>query len=515
MVSGMAESSKKLRAPTPQSQGVKPAYRRYGNKGFEQSPVAHLRELLGTKELDGKKKFKIAVNGILDLHLFLASATVEYEKEDLGLFIKSITLENIRGFKKLNFSLDRGKDSYPGWTVFTGDNGSGKSTLLKAIAVGLVGKETARSLQPSFHHWIREEAHRGAIELDLLRLSQDDSFVSKGATAVQSFPARVLFTNGSKEPTIENVIPKGKPKTYQTPERSIWSHAQGGWFSCGYGPFRRVFGASPDAMRQMVAPSTERFVTMFQEAASLGEVDQWLRDLHHKSLEKKEEETQKLEILLRILRDELMPNHITIDRVDSDGLWLRDRTGLTLAWSEMSDGYRSALALLADILRHLMKAYGVDGLVEQDEEGRTVVKRSGVVLIDEIDAHLHPEWQREIGFWLKRHFPKIQFLVTTHSPIICQAADENGLFHLPGPGSDRKPRALTKEEYWKVIASRPDTILRTPAFGMENTRSPRAVAARSEYSKLMAKKRAGGVLSAGETKRKKQVEMFALQSEDL
>jgi predicted ATPase len=54
--------------------------------------------------------------------------------------------------------------------------------------------------------------------------------------------------------------------------------------------------------------------------------------------------------------------------------------------------------------------------------------RSGVELIDEVDAHLHPEWQREVGFWLKRHFPKIQFLVTTHSPSICQAAAPNGLF---------------------------------------------------------------------------------------
>jgi len=83
-----------------------------------------------------------------------------------------------------------------------------------------------------------------------------------------------------------------------------------------------------------------------------------------------------------------------------------------------------------------------------------------VVLIDEIDAHLHPEWQREIGFWLRRHFPNIQFFVTTHSPIICQAADPNGLFVLPEPGSEQEPHALSDEDYRKIIASRPDTILR-------------------------------------------------------
>jgi predicted ATP-binding protein involved in virulence len=237
----------------------------------------------------------------------------------------------------------------------------------------------------------------------------------------------------------------------------------------------------------MVGHTTERFVTMFQEAASLYEVDQWLRTLNHKSLEGKAEETEQLKILLEIMSDDLMPNQITVDRVDSDGLWLRDRNGLTLAWSEMSDGYRSALALLTDILRHLISTYGLDGLIERDLDNRIVITKSGVVLIDEIDAHLHPEWQRDMGFWLKRHFPNIQFLVTTHSPLICQAADPNGLFVLPEPGSDHQPKALLEEEYNTVIASRPDTILLTAAFGLQNTRSSRAVEARREYAKLQGK----------------------------
>lgn len=234
----------------------------------------------------------------------------------------------------------------------------------------------------------------------------------------------------------------------------------------------------------MVGPTTERFVTMFQEAASLFEVDQWLRNLSHKKLEGKLAESEHLDLLLKILRDDLMPNQITIDRVDSDGLWLKDRNGLQLAWSEMSDGYRAALALLADILRHLINAYGIDGLAQRGEDGKLRIVRSGVVMIDEIDAHLHPEWQREIGFWLKGHFPNIQFLVTTHSPIICQAADENGLFVLPEPGSTTAPRPLTDEEYKKVIASRPDTILLTAAFGLQNTRSPRTVEARADIASI-------------------------------
>ncbi|MHB8521009.1 MAG: AAA family ATPase [Limisphaerales bacterium] len=218
---------------------------------------------------------------------------------------------------------------------------------------------------------------------------------------------------------------------------------------------------------------------------------------------------------MELLRDDLMPNRITVDRVASDGLWLKDRNGVQLAWGEMSDGYRAVAALLADIVRHLIGTYGLEGLTEKTTDGKTVIKRSGVVLIDEIDAHLHPEWQREIGFWLKRHFPKIQFLVTTHSPIICQAADPNGLFVLPEPGSDAKPCPLSDDEYRKVIASRPDTILLTSAFGLQNTRSPRAVEGRAELAKLEAKKHAGAKLTEEEQQRAQLLLPFAGTDEEL
>lgn len=433
------------------------------------------------------------------------------------MYIHKVSLRNIRGFEKLDFDLARPDGSYAGWTVFTGDNGSGKSTLLKAIAIGLVGKDTARSLQPSFHRWIRDGAanDESSIQLEIVRTEEDDTLTDSGQKPSVHFPARIALKNGGKETSIQPTKPPGKGSKYATPERTIWSLDAHGWFSCGYGPFRRIFGASPEATRQMVAPTTECFVTMFQEAASLAEVDQWLRNLKHKELEDKNDERKQLALVMEFLRDDLMPNRIAVDRVDSDGLWLRDRNGVRLAWGEMSDGYRAAAALLADIVRHLIGAYGVDDLTMKAADGRTVIKRSGVILIDEIDAHLHPEWQREIGFWLKHHFPNIQFLVTTHSPIICQAADPNGLFVLPEPGSNLEPRALDAEEYRKVVASRPDTILLTAAFGMQNTRSPRAVEGRAELAKLEAKKRTGATLTPQEKARTEQLLLFATTDEPI
>jgi AAA domain, putative AbiEii toxin, Type IV TA system len=388
------------------------------------------------------------------------------------MYIDKVRLTNIRGFRDLEFSFDRGDGTHAGWTVITGDNGSGKSTLLKALSISITGLQTAFALDPEFL-WLQHGVSHGKISTQIVN---DEN---------KTVPHTILI-NSNKTRTSSGEFLRQAPA----------GEADG--FSCGYGPFRRVSDSATEVQSLMAAPVTGRFVTMFRESASLAKADEWLRQLNYKRLEGRTTEAQELELVISILNDEFLPNQIEVDRIDSDGLWLKDRNGVELSWGNMSDGYRSALALLSDILRHLINHYGIGDLTARDAEGKLFVTRSGVVLIDEIDAHLHPEWQREIGFWLKKRFPNIQFIVTSHSPLICQAADPNGLFVLPEPGSDEPARALTPEEYQEVISSRPDTILRSAAFGLQNTRSPVAVEARSAYADLRTKQRAGGKLTKTE-----------------
>ncbi|MBM3822087.1 MAG: hypothetical protein FJ404_04195 [Verrucomicrobia bacterium] len=87
------------------------------------------------------------------------------------MFIHKVSLRNIRGFETLDFELARPDGKYAGWTVFTGDNGSGKSTLLKAIAVGLLGKDTSRTSSFSMrmgHLRVWLLARETAIAMELL-----------------------------------------------------------------------------------------------------------------------------------------------------------------------------------------------------------------------------------------------------------------------------------------------------------------------------------------------------------
>ena len=420
------------------------------------------------------------------------------------MYIDTIRLENIRGFRELEFSFDRGQGQYAGWTVLTGDNGSGKSTVLRAMALMLAGPQAAAALQPGYAKWVRKDCKRSSIRLSITRCNDDDGY---GPSLYEWPNENIVLTsvmtqvnNGKSITTWHDIndLSAHYNQMLSIAEDSIWSPFASGWFASGYGPFRRISRSAQDINTLMADPEAGRFATLFQESASLAETDEWLRQLNYKRLEGHAKEGALLKLVIQFLNDQLLPNQVKVDRVDSDGLWLKDREGTELSWSDMSDGYRSALALLTDILRHMSSTYGIDGLIDQDQDGGLCIRRSGVVLIDEIDAHLHPEWQREIGFWLKRHFPNIQFIVTSHSPLICQAADPNGLFVLPEPGSDEPARALTAEEYQEVISSRPDTILRSPAFGLRNTRSDPVVAKRARYSLLQSRQRQLGQLTAEE-----------------
>ena len=104
-------------------------------------------------------------------------------------------------------------------------------------------------------------------------------------------------------------------------------------------------------------------------------------------------------------------------------LYIEFQNQTEIPFDFLSDGYRNLLAIFADIAYRcatLNPHYGIEANL----------KCSGVVLIDELDLHLHPAWQKVIIDQLKNTFPKIQFVATTHSPFIIQSTKEGELFKL-------------------------------------------------------------------------------------
>jgi len=418
------------------------------------------------------------------------------------MYIKKIELTDLRGFRRLDIRFDRKGSGYAGWWVITGDNGSGKTAVLKAIAMAIIGPDAIRSLQTSFRGWVHRSSQRAQVAVEIVT-GKEDGFAKGRPYSGPFWSVLELFADEGPEVALR----PGSKGGGKGPTHGPWAENPTGWFSLGYGPFRRLYGASPDAQRVMSGPERiARYATMYREDATLGECELWLKQLSFRSLEGKSHDKEILDTIIEILNDDFLQNGLRVERVDSEGLWLRQSNDIVLPLADMSEGYRSALAMLVDLLRHLVQAYGHSHLVER-VAGKLTIPHSGVVLIDEVDAHLHPEWQRKIGFWFKERLPNVQFIVTTHSGLVLPAADEDAIFHLPSPGSDLNATHIKGDAYRAIIRGKPNEILRSPAFNLQHTLSPRAVEARIEYAELKAKERANR-LNGQDAGRMKQLSLF-------
>jgi predicted ATP-binding protein involved in virulence len=143
---------------------------------------------------------------------------------------------------------------------------------------------------------------------------------------------------------------------------------------------------------------------------------------------------------------------------------------------EVVEGEPRILAYYGDD-RHLSDGDRVDSLMK-DLSGRAAGE-AGVVLIDEVEAHLHLSIQQQIGFTLTDRFPDVQFLVTTHSPYVCQAADV--LVRLdPQRGAFTADEALLD----RVVYGSGDDAALSEMFALESPYSPVAQALREELVTL-------------------------------
>lgn len=412
------------------------------------------------------------------------------------MFVKSVELRFLKGFEHLSFSFDRSDGSYAGWTVVVGGNASGKSTLLKAIALTLLGPDDARLLMGPIHSWIRNGVTVARSRLSLDWSKGDDSWKKGGKQPAPPFNIGLDWWR-----SLTSLRTRSSPP--DSAQRGPWNDQASGWFSAGYGPMRRLSGNSNESLRLSVgetAPS--RFVTLFREDAALSESEQWLRTMHSRVLETKNPE-QKLLLdgVTKLLSDDLLPHAMRISRITVDDVFVMDMRGVELPMREISDGCRNVYAMILDLVHNMALTYGVEKLFGT-EDGHVFVDRPGVVLIDEVEAHLHPSWQRKLPEWLKVHFPKIQFIVTTHSPLIAQAADENSIFALPlQDDHDRKPRQLTTAETERIRLGRAEKTLLGSAFGLSSSRTIWANQQIREWQKLDAKHRAKVRLTAAESKK--------------
>ena len=388
--------------------------------------------------------------------------------------------------------------------MIAGRNGAGKTTFLRAIALALSGPTFSRTLSESFASWIREGEDESSVSVSMAYTPDEDRMRGIGKLPKQNFQGKLSWTRSvaAFEPTF-NASPPQRSKL-SGPWRGPWTENPEGWFVAGYGPFRRLTGHATEALRMMVGPyHVKRLVSLFREDASLVECIEWLKSVYLQRLEQRQGYRNLESLVLRLLDDGLLPDKMKVKKIDSRGLWVT-QNGVELPLQEISDGYRTMAALVLDLVRQMFDCY--KELNEDVAGGHTVIRNPGVVLVDEIDVHLHISWQQRIGFWLKEHFPNVQFIVSTHSPFICQAADSRGIIRLPAPGEPGRAAHVEGEQFKRIVNGSADDAAMSVLFGLDSTHSMSARRMRSEYSKWRAKQIRGG-LAEKERKRLQELQM--------
>lgn len=424
------------------------------------------------------------------------------------MWVERITLENIKCFERqeLVFTLNpnaRGQRAKPyPWITLLGENGVGKSTVLQALGLLLAGPEAAKELVPRPTGWVRdpqspgrltvvlhkEEGDEGAFGEDKKRTTFSYGLFVTGSTPVEVGKEKQVYT----EPAL---IEESTNKILSWLRANAFASGNRGWFAVGYGAFRRL-----TRVHQVLIPSLDQpkrssnFVTQFSEDAPLSSFERWMVYLDYRlAKDAGDVEARQSKRVGEEAITKLLPGDVRIEGVSKDGLVQFVVDGQRVATVGLSDGFRSVIALAGDLIWRLLQAF-------PDMEDPTAA--SGVVLIDELDIHLHPSWQREIAGWLRAVFPNLQFFVATHSPLVAAGAGMDALtLRL-----DLVDGILQVQEIpFQELAADVDRTLRSPAFGLRSTYAPPTEAKIQRYREL---KRKNGDLQGEEKQEFQQLQLF-------
>lgn len=372
------------------------------------------------------------------------------------MYVRKIHIDGVKLLR--GFDLDFTRDGEPRmWTVLVGRNGLCKTSILRAIALAASGRDRAnqlaqdlmgsmrdvRSSEPA-HVRIAAEFGFGLIGHGLGRKYPGSSSPHQGvlvATELELEPHRQIFLGRSfyanrlpSEPMFvvdESFVDGPDVLSGADPVEEARALGLPHWFVAGYGvrrslPNPRSTSRPEDLVRTRIEHLFDRgeligtgFSDHFEgnQALTYARVLQRALLAHHDLLPK----VAKLE-----LRGKGGAN--TADRlISSHRFELRcgDQTvKLPATW--LSHGYQAAIAWIADVVGHVLWEASAAGLsVDIEPEDM-----EGLVLVDELDLHLHPSWQVGLIPALKQTFPRLQFVVTTHSPMLLAGLEADEIIML-------------------------------------------------------------------------------------
>ena len=373
------------------------------------------------------------------------------------MYIKRVEIHNIRAVKAFDWSIESGQEA--GWHVLLGNNGAGKSTVLKAIACAVLGERGALSVVgDEWDPWLSGDSPNGQVKL------KAESLPEQGSPQTLEAEFGLEINRGS-----------GIRNLYD----SVDFRESGLFFASSFGPVRRV---SKDGEHSF-SPEAARHLPLFRNDIGLPNVLKWLQNLDYMKKDGDAAGALVDDVVAFINQDGFLPNEAKLDKINSRGVMFQDANHQEIPFHDLSDGFRSILSLTLEVIRQMAET-NEGGIFSSD---KSLITKRGLVMIDEIDAHLHPSWQKKIGFWLTKHFPNVQFLVTTHSPLVCWAAERGSVWYLPEASEEKEPFRIEGADLQRLLYGDINEAMSSSFFGRDVFYSEKAVEKRNRLAELNQK----------------------------
>jgi predicted ATPase len=376
--------------------------------------------------------------------------------------IERIEIRNFKAIENLVLTFPSGQSEQDPWLMIIGENGCGKSSILQAVALALMGERHVMELGLDARRYVRAKAKDGK------------GFVKVHLTNIPE-PIVLSFDKKSRH---FRVIPKD-PKV----------------LLLGYGATRLL----PQHTAEKASRAKYiRIKNLFVPTAPLNDAEVWLSNTktvprsRFVNVEKAFQDLLMLDKTARFSR-----NRGVVSVKTADG---------PITLHDLSDGFQSVVAMCADIMISLLERWDDMQVAE------------GIVLLDEIEGHLHPSWKIEIVQRLRRCFPRVTFLATTHDPLCLKGLNDCEVVVLRRDEANRVRIMSSVPEFDDLRA---DQILTNPQlFGLPSTigKTPQAI---GRYSELVKKRRRSSeekaeldglrvqlnkLFSSGETPLERQIE---------
>lgn len=375
---------------------------------------------------------------------------IEQEIKEHSYFY-SLELEGVNCFKdNQTLDLSDGNGNYSPWTIILGDNGTGKTTLLRVLD----------RMQPS------------EIKTDHY------------TPIIWSFNSILMSKKSSVKLKVNEDVKVFYVEENENRENNSYFITRGNQFF----PFLLSYGASRRMSRSENLSSeiqgNLKITSLFNESIELINAEEWFLQKEWASIKSEGITKQKFEnefnlvksILIDILPDVSAIQSKPINENNSKPILEVETSYGWVSLRDLSFGYQTLTALIVDIASKMMEQYS---------KSDNPLEEPVIILIDEIDLHLHPKWQRTVIDKLSQHFPKAQFIATSHSPLIVQAAlDKKANIVVCRKEGDKVVIDNNPDEVkgWRI-----DQILTSDLFELSSSKSISFEEMRNEKTNILLK----------------------------